>query len=183
MTDDEKWNAVVLCNSDYDRVFYYGVQTTGIVCRPSCKSKTPKREHVKFFDRLEHAYAFGLRPCKRCKPDQIGFHPTKELIERAKVLYDEYYQDRERLAGEINQLEASKGHLIQAFHDYYGITPGEYINQLRVTKAKQLLLLGQQTILQIALEVGFGSLSAFYDQFKKRVGMTPKEFITRGGCS
>ncbi|WP_312561889.1 Ada metal-binding domain-containing protein, partial [Anaerospora sp.] len=47
-TEDEKWNAVVQCDSTYDRVFWYGVKTTGIFCRPSCKSKVPLRHNVAF---------------------------------------------------------------------------------------------------------------------------------------
>jgi AraC family transcriptional regulator of adaptative response / methylphosphotriester-DNA alkyltransferase methyltransferase len=49
ITDDEKWQAVVSCDRRYDGIFFYGVKTTGIFCKPSCKSKTLVRENVVFF--------------------------------------------------------------------------------------------------------------------------------------
>uniref|UniRef100_UPI000ACCA6A4 Ada metal-binding domain-containing protein n=1 Tax=Clostridium sp. NkU-1 TaxID=1095009 RepID=UPI000ACCA6A4 len=49
LTEEEKWKAALECNASYDGRFYYGVKTTGIFCRPSCKSKSPKRENVEFF--------------------------------------------------------------------------------------------------------------------------------------
>ena len=36
------WDTVEHCNADYDGLFFYGVKTTGIFCRPSCQSKTLK---------------------------------------------------------------------------------------------------------------------------------------------
>ncbi|MBP2258849.1 AraC family transcriptional regulator of adaptative response / methylphosphotriester-DNA alkyltransferase methyltransferase [Virgibacillus campisalis] len=39
----------ISCNSAYDGLFFYAVKTTGIFCRPSCKSRVPKRENVSFF--------------------------------------------------------------------------------------------------------------------------------------
>jgi methylphosphotriester-DNA--protein-cysteine methyltransferase len=51
--DMEKWQAVVSCDSKYDGMFLYGVKTTGIFCRPSCKSKTPIRANAIFFDNVK----------------------------------------------------------------------------------------------------------------------------------
>ena len=58
------WKAVVRCDGRYDGFFYYAVKTTGIFCRPSCKSKTPKRENVEFFFSREEALRKGYKPCK-----------------------------------------------------------------------------------------------------------------------
>lgn len=49
VSDDEKWRAVINCDKSFDDIFLYGVTTTGIFCRPSCKSKTPVRTNVVFF--------------------------------------------------------------------------------------------------------------------------------------
>ena len=43
------WQAIVANDAAYDGTFYYAVATTGIFCRPSCKSRLPKREHVRIF--------------------------------------------------------------------------------------------------------------------------------------
>lgn len=68
MTDEEKYRAIAACDAACDGLFYYGVVTTGIYCRPSCPSRTPKRENLCFFASREEAEAAGFRPCKRCRP-------------------------------------------------------------------------------------------------------------------
>lgn len=55
LSDEEKWKIAIDCDSSHDGQFFYGVKTTGIFCRPSCKSKSPKRDHVVFFDTAEQA--------------------------------------------------------------------------------------------------------------------------------
>ncbi len=91
MTEEEKWKAALSCDADYDGQFFYGVKTTGIFCRPSCKSKSPKREHVVFFDTAEQARKYGLRPCKRCRPDLLEFQPQKEAAEEIKLIYQQFF--------------------------------------------------------------------------------------------
>ena len=68
MTGEEKYRAIAACDAACDGLFYYGVVTTGIYCRPSCPSRTPKRENLRFFASREEAEAAGFRPCKRCRP-------------------------------------------------------------------------------------------------------------------
>ncbi|MDF2634239.1 MAG: transcriptional regulator with only domain, AraC family [Pelosinus sp.] len=176
LTKDEKWNAVVHCDNSYDGVFFYGVKTTGIFCRPSCKSKEPGRNNVEFFDEVKEAYAYGLRPCKRCRPDLIEFKPIRDLTEKAKYIFDSCFADRYKLKAEIRELGVSQNHLIHLFRQQFDLTPVEYINKLRVEKARQMLLTTDTNILNIALSCGFGSLSTFYEFFKKQVGLTPKEY-------
>lgn len=176
LAEEEKWNAVIQCNSNYDGVFFYGVKTTGIVCKPSCKSKEPKRNNVMFFDNIEDAYAYGLRPCKRCRPDLISFNPTKDLIKKSKNTFDRYYANREELELEIKKLGISQNYLIQLFREKYGLTPVKYLNRLRIEKSLDLLSNTSINIIDIALCSGFESLSTFYDFFKKQIGMTPKEY-------
>mgnify|MGYP003400168036 CR=1 FL=1 len=84
MTEVEKWNSVKSCDSSYNGKFYYGVKATGIYCRPSCKSKLPKRENIVFFDTREEAEKAGFRTCKRCWLDLVDYDPAKELSEKAK---------------------------------------------------------------------------------------------------
>src|SRR4051812_41513311 len=49
--------------------FFYAVTTTGVVCRPACRSRLPLRANVRFFTTLQEAHAAGFRPCLRCRPD------------------------------------------------------------------------------------------------------------------
>ena len=65
MTEPEMWEAVQRSDASYDGLFFYAVKTTGIFCRPSCKSKPPKRENLCYFASGEEARAAGFRPCTR----------------------------------------------------------------------------------------------------------------------
>ncbi len=69
VADDDKWNALVQRDMQSDGVFFYGVLTTGIYCRPICSSRLPNRINVRFFSSREEAENAGFRPCKRCHPN------------------------------------------------------------------------------------------------------------------
>ena len=58
--DQQKWEAIIKEDETFDGVFFYGVRTTGVYCRPSCSSKSPLRKNVEFFDSAEEAEAEGL---------------------------------------------------------------------------------------------------------------------------
>ncbi|HRE19481.1 MAG TPA: Ada metal-binding domain-containing protein [Rhabdaerophilum sp.] len=66
--DDARWAAFQNRDRRADGMFLVGVMTTGVYCRPSCSGR-PKRENVRFFAEIVDACAAGLRPCKRCRPD------------------------------------------------------------------------------------------------------------------
>lgn len=68
--DEARWAAVVARDPGADGAFYVGVRTTGIYCRPSCRSRQPLRKNVTFHESAASAVAAGFRACKRCKPDQ-----------------------------------------------------------------------------------------------------------------
>lgn len=176
LTEEEKWKAALECDASYDGRFYYGVKTTGIFCRPSCKSKSPKRENVEFFDTAEQACESGLRPCKRCRPDLLEFYPQRENAEKIKDVYDLYFSDHDRLREELSKLGLSRNRILQLFQNQYEKTPAEYLNALRVASAKKLLADTSDNILPIALQSGFESLSAFYTQFRRVTGLSPNEY-------
>ncbi|MEH6942501.1 bifunctional transcriptional activator/DNA repair enzyme AdaA [Bacillus sp. JJ722] len=176
LTDYDKWNAVKDCDESYDQKFLYGVKTTGIYCKPSCKSKTPLFDNIVFFDCKEQAVAFGLRPCKRCRPDLLSYEPTQELVQQVKQIYDIYYTDHNQLALEIKSINISQNHLIRLFTKTYDVTPIEYINTLRIKKAAELLIKSEMNVLNIATLSGFRSLSNFYLCFKRQIEMTPIEY-------
>src|SRR5947199_8865847 len=68
----------------YNGRFLIGVLTTGIYCLPSCRARKPKPENVRFFDNPESALRAGLRPCKRCRPDDFyqRHDPDQEIVEK-----------------------------------------------------------------------------------------------------
>jgi AraC family transcriptional regulator, regulatory protein of adaptative response / methylated-DNA-[protein]-cysteine methyltransferase len=72
LADEDAWTAVLSRDRAFDGRFVTGVLTTGIYCRPSCAARHPARQNVRFFANGEAARATGLRPCKRCLPDDVS---------------------------------------------------------------------------------------------------------------
>jgi len=70
--DEDRWKAVLARDQRADGLFWLGVVTTGIYCRPHCPSPRARRENVRFFASPAEARAAGLRPCRRCDPDATG---------------------------------------------------------------------------------------------------------------
>src|ERR1700704_2811297 len=78
------YRALVDRDSSFEGIFFIGVRTTGIFCRPTCPAKKPARENVDFFATPSEALHGGYRPCLRCRP----MDPDKrapELIERLRA--------------------------------------------------------------------------------------------------
>jgi AraC family transcriptional regulator of adaptative response/methylated-DNA-[protein]-cysteine methyltransferase len=67
--DPARWAAVLTRDTTQDGVFWYGVRTTGVYCRPSCASRVKRRENVRFFEDQASAIKAGFRACLRCKPE------------------------------------------------------------------------------------------------------------------
>ena len=172
----EKWEAITTCDERYDALFFYAVRSTGIFCRPSCKSRNPAQRNVLFFDTREEAMAGGFRPCKRCRPDLVDFRPLEELAERTKKVIDDCFSQRGKLADEMKNLGVTQNHLITTFRRKFGITPLEYRNAVLVERVRKTLAESDEPIISIALDNGFESLSAFYTFFKKQTGVTPKQY-------
>ena len=176
MSDNEKWQAVVSCDKSYDGIFFYGVKTTGIFCRPQCRAKTPSRVNVIFFDDAVDAIEGGFRPCKKCRPDEVVFEPDLELVKKAKDIFDVNYDQLIEPNNISKQLGVSMNHIVRLFKQHYGLTPTQYVTKLRVDKAAELLRQEEVKILEIAYLTGFQSLSNFYRCFKGQVGFTPREY-------
>lgn len=66
MEEKEKTEAILNRDSRYDGVFWYGVKSTGIVCKPSCSVKIPLLKNIELFDNVDDALRKGYRPCKIC---------------------------------------------------------------------------------------------------------------------
>lgn len=176
ITDNEKWQAVINCIKSYDGLFYYGVKTTGIFCRPSCRSKTPARENAVFFDHATKAIKAGFRPCKKCRPDQAVFQPDLDLTKKAKELLYTNYAKSINSKYISKELGVSTNHLARLFKQHTSLTITEYLAKLRVDKAVELLGQADIKVLDIAYMTGFESLSNFYKCFKEQTGSTPNKY-------
>lgn len=66
------------------------------------------------------------------------------------------------------------------FRQYSGLAPAQYITQLKIQKAKELLSVSNKTVKEIAIELGFESIDYFSTSFKRQTGTTPGEFRKLG---
>jgi AraC-like DNA-binding protein len=62
------------------------------------------------------------------------------------------------------------------FREAFGVSIGDYLTQHRVARAQQLLVTSEASVLDIALQSGFGSASRFYSAFKEACGMSPHAY-------
>src|SRR5436309_9753988 len=81
---DAMYRAIVNRDSSFEGIFFVGVRTTGIFCRPTCSAKKPARTNVDFFATPSEALHGGYRPCLRCRPMDPDKRPP-EFIERLCV--------------------------------------------------------------------------------------------------
>jgi AraC family transcriptional regulator of adaptative response / methylphosphotriester-DNA alkyltransferase methyltransferase len=172
---DEVWQAIVLNDSSYDDTFFYAVKTTGIFCRPSCKSRPPKIENVRIFQNVQQALSENFRPCKRCKPTGQRL-PDEEWVTQIAQFIDTNYGEMLTLEKLADMFHGSPYHLHRTFKRIKGITPVEYIRQTRISKAIQYLTTSDKTITEIALAVGIPNTAYFITLFKKKTGHTPADY-------
>ncbi len=173
--NDESWRAIVLCDADYDGKFYYGVRTTGIYCRPSCKSRVPVRSNVKLFESSMQAAAENFRPCKRCKPDG-GRLPNEEWVAQMVQVIQSRYAEELTLGKLADMFHGSPYHLQRTFKRIQGVSPSDYLLRTRIAKAQELLANTDQSIMDIAYAVGIANTSHFSTQFLRQTGSTPTQY-------
>ncbi|MFV4954927.1 bifunctional transcriptional activator/DNA repair enzyme AdaA [Lactobacillus delbrueckii] len=175
MDDNEMWQAVQTCDPAYDGEFFYAVQTTRIFCRPSCKSKCPRRNNVEYFKSSAEAEAAGYRPCKRCRPGLPQYDPDRDLAEASKSVFDQYFTDRQELNQQLKELGVTRKQMSLAFKRYYDMKPAEYLIQVRIAAAKQALQAGA-SVFDAAADSGYTNYSSFYAHFRKLSGMPPAKY-------
>ncbi len=176
MTFEEMYDAVISNDENYDTVFFYAVKSTGIFCKPSCRSKPPNAENITFYKTSAEAIKSGYRPCKRCRSDLVDYKPMQDIAEKFKNLIDQTFDETNTLNIEIDKLGLSRKRMVEVFKQEYGKTPSNYVNELRFKQAKKLLKQTDKEIIDIAYSIGFGSLSAFYKFFKERSDMSPATY-------
>ncbi|RUT35554.1 methylphosphotriester-DNA--protein-cysteine methyltransferase family protein [Paenibacillus zeisoli] len=175
---DEFWEAIITNNASYDDQFLYAVKTTGIFCRPSCKSREPNRQNVRLFRSAEEAIRADYRPCKRCKPAGKRL-PNEDWVAQITDYIDLHYHERLSLQLLADLFHGSPYHLHRTFKRITDLTPVEYIQRLRVKKAQEMLDSTDYTVGNIGFMVGIPSSPYFITLFKKITGYTPAEYRQR----
>ncbi|UQZ34412.1 AraC family transcriptional regulator [Paenibacillus sp. PK3_47] len=180
------YESVVRREPTYDGVYYTAVLTTHIVCRPSCRARTPKASNVVFYGSLEEATEAGFRPCKRCRPEAGGvLRPDAVLAAEADRLMEMQFGQKLTLQILAGQLKVSPFHLQRTYKRVTGRSPAEQMDRLRIEKACALLADSALTAAEVGQAVSFRGPSHFTAWFTRKTGLPPTEYRiqTQGGTS
>jgi len=109
---------------------------------------------------------------------QKGFSgkPISRVIESIR------FEMKQNMEKELDLKDLAKQHNVsysffrKMFKKYTGVSPGQYHLQLRITRAKELLISTGKSVKEISYELGFQSIYYFSNMFKKKEGMTPTDF-------
>jgi DNA-binding response OmpR family regulator/nitrogen-specific signal transduction histidine kinase len=101
---------------------------------------------------------------------------TQRLVRKAMLYLHEHYAEPISLKEAARYIGMSKEYLARCFHQEMGVTLVTYLNRYRVSQAKVLLEVGEQSLTQVAMEVGFSSGPYFNRVFRQEVGMSPGQF-------
>ena len=171
------WKAVQNNDAKFNGAFVYAVNSTKIYCKPSCASKLPKRENVRFFDDFNKAETNGFRACLRCKPKNEAANLQTRIVLRAcELLESEEQISLEDLSAELN---LSAAHLQKMFKEIIGVSPKKYAQAKRLEKFKNELKDGND-VTSAMYEAGFNSSSRLYENVSNKLGMTPKTYAKKG---
>lgn len=168
---DRAWEQVV--RRDPGATFFYAVTTTGVVCRPACKSRLPLRSNVRFFSSVEEARAAGFRPCLRCRPTLVHTNPLDKI--RGHI---ERNQDRPVRLAELGRIAGVSPFTAQRlFKQAMGVSPLQYQRALKAGRLRSALKQGE-SVTDAIYTAGFESPSRAYEG--AQLGMTPARFAQGG---
>jgi AraC family transcriptional regulator, regulatory protein of adaptative response / methylated-DNA-[protein]-cysteine methyltransferase len=169
------YRALVNRDTSFEGIFFVGVRTTGVFCRPTCAAKKPARENVDFFATSNEALESGYRPCLRCHPmDQNGQPP--KLIERLRAEV-ERAPDGRLTDKELTALAIDPSTARRQFKRHYGMTFQAYHRARRMGLALSQVRQGGR-VDEARNGSGFESESGFRDAFAKIFGELPSNAKT-----
>jgi AraC family transcriptional regulator, regulatory protein of adaptative response / methylated-DNA-[protein]-cysteine methyltransferase len=163
-----------LCERNSGAQFFYAVTTTGVFCRPECKSRRPLRQNVRFFETTAAAQGAGFRACRRCKPTATASSNPLDLI-RGHI---EAHPDRPVRLSELGHVAQMSPFTVQRlFKQKMGVSPLQYQRSLRAGRLRDALKQNGR-ITDAIYDAGFGSSSRAYEG--AQLGMTPAKFAQGG---
>jgi AraC family transcriptional regulator, regulatory protein of adaptative response / methylated-DNA-[protein]-cysteine methyltransferase len=179
--DEERWGAVLRRDASVDGSFFYAVTSTGVFCRPSCPSRRPRRENVRFFTTTRAAEDAGFRACRRCRPTSDDRRSTMaEAIARASAYLAAHSDETVRLIDLAERAKLSPAHFQREFKRALGVSPREYQAACRARRFRGELRAGRDVSAAL-YEAGYGSPSRIYEMPPTGRGMAPADY-RRGGA-
>lgn len=164
----------------FDGLFFSGVRTTRIYCRPVCPVRPARSENVTFFPTAAAAERAGYRPCLRCRPETAPGSPawrgTATTVARGLRLIEGGFLDRASLGELADKLGVGPRHLFRLFLRHAGASPSELAATRRVQTAKRMIDGTDLPLADIAFAAGFRSIRRFNDAFRSTYARPPSSF-------
>jgi AraC family transcriptional regulator of adaptative response / DNA-3-methyladenine glycosylase II len=172
------YKALIARDARFDGLFFVGVTSTRIYCRPVCPAKPPKKANCRFYKHAQEAEQAGFRPCLRCRPELApGNAPIDSSQRMAHLIIqriEEGTTDENRALESIaSEFDLSSRQIRRIIQNELGVPPIQLILTRRLLLAKQLLTETQLPVTEIAFASGFSSLRRFNAAFRSRYGMPP----------
>ena len=174
---DACYRALLAKDARFDGLFFVGVTTTGIYCRPVCRARTPGRARCVFYPSAAVAEREGFRACFRCRPElapgSARVDAMSRIVAAAVARIDEGALADQSLDDLARELGVTSRHLRRAMNAELGVSPIELAQSRRLALAKQLLHDTALSMTEVALSSGFGSIRRFNAAFRARFGRAP----------
>lgn len=159
----------------FNGLFFLGVRTTGIFCRPTCPARKPLPRNVEYFATPREALLAGYRPCKRCRPLEVDDQPAWV----AGLLADLERAPATRITeGAIAARGIDPATVRRYFRRHYGMTFQAYARARRLAGALRGIRAGEP-LDDAAYESGYESESGFRAAFSRMFGSAPRASCAR----
>lgn len=164
-------------DASYNGLFFLGVRTTGIFCRPTCPARKPLPKNVEYFATARAALLAGYRPCKRCRPLELDDQPPWA----ADLLADVERDPSARIAdADLRTRGIDPATVRRYFLRHYGMTFQAFTRARRLGGA--LNGIRENVPLDTAVfDSGYDSHSGFRAAFARTFGDSPGGF-RNGAC-
>jgi AraC family transcriptional regulator, regulatory protein of adaptative response / methylated-DNA-[protein]-cysteine methyltransferase len=168
----EMQKAYLAKDASYDGVFFLGVRTTGIFCRPTCPARKPLPKNVEYFPTAQTALAAGYRPCKRCRPLELDDQPSWA----AELISEVEQNPTSRITeGALRSRGIDPGTVRRYFLRRYGMTFQSFARARRLSGVLSKIREGD-SIDHAALASGYESASGFRAAFSRTFGDPPRKY-------
>lgn len=192
LSDLQLYRALIARDSRFDGVFFIGVTSTRVYCRPVCRAPKPRPERCRYFTCAAAAERRGFRPCLRCRPELapgIAHVTGKGAVASIDAVAQLARDAAQRIAAGaldecgVEQLATELGfsarHLRRAVERELGATPVQLATTRRLLTAKQLLSETDLAITRVAFASGFRSLRRFNSLFRSHYRLAPSDLRLR----
>lgn len=173
ITEQEKqiyYQALLSKDIAYEGIFYVGVKTTGVFCRPTCPARKPKFSNCEFYKTAQEAVLASYRPCMRCNP-LYSINSSSNVI---KTLIEEIEKNPEKKwkEADFRKFSIDVSTARRQFKKRFGMTFVAYARNRRIGMVVKDIRNGGK-IIDAQLNSGYESSSGFRDAFQKIIGSAP----------